>query len=181
MTYWQKWTKNGLWRFLRKKGEGLDQESRIWAKKNIKADNFLDCGCGAGVDYENLKDNVKEYIGIDKTPKMIELCNENFTGGKWIEGDIENIPFGNDVFDVVYCRAVLEHLPDYKKAIDEMKRVAKNKVIILLFNKLGRRKKVKLDDKTYNNTYDKRIVKYLGENTEVINLETYNILIWQKG
>lgn len=175
--YWQKWTKEGLWNFLRKPGEGHDVESRQWLKEQINGGHILDCGHGAGVDYENLRDRVDSYTGIDITPKMTELCQENFPEATWITGDLRDMPFEDQQFDTVICRAVLEHLPDYKEAIDELKRVGK-RVIILLFHPLGRAKKVELGDGVYNNTYDKRLLKHVGD-CEYVRLSDYDAIIWE--
>ncbi|WP_456376731.1 class I SAM-dependent methyltransferase [Lutibacter sp.] len=39
--------------------------------------------------------------------------------------DIQNIDFKNEVFDIVICNQVIEHVPDDKKAIKELLRVLK--------------------------------------------------------
>ncbi len=42
-----------------------------------------------------------------------------------VKADICNLPFKNDSFDVVFCNHVLEHIPDDKKAMQELFRVLK--------------------------------------------------------
>jgi len=37
--------------------------------------------------------------------------------------DIQDMPFGNEAFDVVICNHVLEHVPDDRKAIQEIHRI----------------------------------------------------------
>ncbi|MBQ2666514.1 class I SAM-dependent methyltransferase [Methanobrevibacter sp.] len=39
--------------------------------------------------------------------------------------DIQDIPYEDDFFDLIYCSHVLEHVVDDKKAISELKRVLK--------------------------------------------------------
>lgn len=39
--------------------------------------------------------------------------------------DVQDMPFNKDEFDVVICNHVLEHVPDDKKALSEIKRVMK--------------------------------------------------------
>jgi len=42
-----------------------------------------------------------------------------------IKLDVQTMPFGNDVFDIVICNHVLEHVPDDRKALSEIFRVLK--------------------------------------------------------
>lgn len=42
-----------------------------------------------------------------------------------VTGDITKIPFADESFDVIYCSHVLEHIPDDKRALAEMRRVLK--------------------------------------------------------
>ena len=41
----------------------------------------------------------------------------------FINGDTQRLPFEDNVFDVLFVMSVLEHVPDTKKAIDELHRV----------------------------------------------------------
>lgn len=41
----------------------------------------------------------------------------------FVRADAFGLPFGDDAFDVVVCAEVLEHLPNYERAIDELVRV----------------------------------------------------------
>lgn len=186
MNWWQKRSKEGLWQFLRKGDEGRTNQVRLWFERYMqsrhKGKKVLDCGCGAGVDYEYLKD-ICDYTGIDITPKMIELCHENFPEGIFWEMDMEAMLFPNDVFDVVFCRAVLEHLEDYKEALSEMKRVCKSGgfVIAMLFHPLtAKPKKQQIDDNTWNNYYNEKLATYLGEVYARYPVGGYQIIIWQK-
>lgn len=42
-----------------------------------------------------------------------------------VKADIQNLPFENDSFDVIFCNHVLEHVEDDKKALHELYRVMK--------------------------------------------------------
>ena len=52
-------------------------------------------------------------------------------------GDISNLPFKDNSFDLILCINVLEHIRDYKKALMEIKRVLKPDAtaIIVVVNK----------------------------------------------
>lgn len=43
-----------------------------------------------------------------------------------VKADICHLPFDNDSFDVILCNHVLEHIPNDKKAMQELHRVMKN-------------------------------------------------------
>lgn len=48
------------------------------------------------------------------------------------KGSILNIPFADCFFDVVVCTHTLEHIRDHKKALEELRRICKKKLIIVL-------------------------------------------------
>jgi len=81
---------------------------------------FLDVGSGnhphpeAGVLLEKYKDNTSRG-GDLVVPE----------GVKFIEGDVEDMPFKDKEFDFVNCSNVLEHVDDPEKACKELMRVAK--------------------------------------------------------
>jgi 2-polyprenyl-6-hydroxyphenyl methylase/3-demethylubiquinone-9 3-methyltransferase len=92
----------------------------IWTnlidKYNLNNKRIIDIGCGSGVlsFYLATKDNI--VIGIDGSPKMIELCNEKLDPKNTNVSFIKmNIPFNPKEFipfDGVICSSVLEYLKD---------------------------------------------------------------------
>jgi len=69
-------------------------------------------------------------IGIDMTPEMIERANLNKAkhGYKNVEfklGDIENLPLGDEMSNVVVSNCVLNLVPDKEKAFSEIFRILK--------------------------------------------------------
>lgn len=102
---------------------------------NIKTgDHVLDLGSGAGNDCFVARSLVGEsgkVTGIDFTETMVEKAKINLekTGFKnieFVQGDIENMPLPNGVFDVVISNCVLNLVPDKQKAFSEIFRVLKN-------------------------------------------------------
>lgn len=47
-------------------------------------------------------------------------------------GDVTNLNFRDDYFDLIICQAVLEHVPAYKKGISEMYRVLADGGVLLV-------------------------------------------------
>ncbi len=100
--------------------------------KNAK---ILEVGCGSGRFLEFLeKKRYKNLYGIDSSNEMISIAKKR-TKAKIMTGNAYKIPFANDSFDVVFSVHLLMHLSKPKKALDEMLRVAKDKVIIDMSNK----------------------------------------------
>ncbi len=67
------------------------------------------------------RDSNIEYIGCDLFPEIY-----NYGGPvKITKADITSIPFESDSVDVVLCNHVLEHIPDDRKAMREVRRVLK--------------------------------------------------------
>ncbi len=108
-----------------------------WIKKKnpifeiyLKGKKILDVGCGEGEIINMDKDN---FFGIDINQEAILRCLNNGLNVKF--GDVSNIPFENDFFDIVYCSNVIEHLSPIKarEMIIEMRRVLKKegKIIII--------------------------------------------------
>ncbi len=77
---------------------------------------FLDVGCGAG----ELKKLVKsEWFGMD-------LFNLENAPKSYKTGDIHDMPYMNNTFDIVFCNHVLEHVLSPYVSIMEMGRVIKH-------------------------------------------------------
>nr|MCR4611708.1 class I SAM-dependent methyltransferase [Lachnospiraceae bacterium] len=94
--------------------------------RKIKYHDLLDCGCGTGpmISILHEKDSTKHYVGLDLTPKMIEVASaKNLEGVDWIVGDCENLPFEDDTFDVIICTNSFHHYPNPQQFFDSVKRV----------------------------------------------------------
>lgn len=97
-------------------------------KKNINLspnDTLLDVGCGNGFFTYHLA-NFCDVTGLDFSKQMLKINPHH----KLVHGDAKNLPFDNNSFDIAFCSNLLHHLKNPKKAIQEMKRVAKEYVII---------------------------------------------------
>jgi len=96
----------------------------------------LDIGCGHGNLLEKAFQKAKDTYGIDPDIKAIER-------NKFIKhlqvADAENLPFENNLFDVVTMAWVVEHLENPDKVLKEINRVLKpgGQVCFLTPNKLN--------------------------------------------
>lgn len=101
----------------------------------------LDVGCANGfASIAQAKKNKIDLTGIDFAPEMIKYALENkkthkISNVSFYEGDITNIQFEDNSFDIVYTTRVLINLPNWdlqKKGILECFRVAKPKGKVIL-------------------------------------------------
>jgi len=113
-------------------------------KINIKNDiSILDVACGTGdVGFEILKRHSVTVIGIDLSPKMVELAQNKSRLKKvdnisFIEGDAENLPFESNSIDCLTISYGFRNISNYEKALEEFYRVLKpgGKLGILEFSK----------------------------------------------
>ena len=98
----------------------------------------LDVGCGWGRVSESLakKNRSAKFFGIDISSGFVDLFNQHLKQrGKAIVGDMRNLPFKNQTFDLVYNVEAFEYLSherDQEKSISEMLRVLKNDGAMIL-------------------------------------------------
>ena len=98
-----------------------------------KGDVVIDLGSGAGNDAFIARHETGEtgkVIGIDFTPAMIEKARRNaevrgFNNVEFREGDIEHMPVGGNVADVIVSNCVLNLVPNKDGVIKEIYRVLK--------------------------------------------------------
>ena len=137
---------------------------------NFKYKTLLDAGCGTGLLFEyisnlNFSNLHRElgYIGLDISWKMLmQFYNKNKrlnyrTNSSLILGDIENLPFREDRFDLIFSITSLQNLHDIKKGLKELIRVGKENAVLKLSIL---RKQLKLEE----------VTTYL--NSRMINLRT---------
>ena len=103
-----------------------------WMPQLMGFDKFrdarlLEIGCGMGTDLLQFARGGACCIGIDLTPRSIEITRHRFrlydADGAFMISDGEHLPFRDESFDVVYSNGVLHHTPDTAGAIREVHRV----------------------------------------------------------
>jgi len=104
--------------------------------KKINPSTILDVGCGEGFTLTRLQEEKigKTLSGVDNFDKAIELGKKVNPSLKIKKGDIYNLPYKDNSFDLVLCMEVLEHLEKPDKALDELKRVSKKYVLLSVPN-----------------------------------------------
>jgi SAM-dependent methyltransferase len=97
---------------------------------NIVGKSALDVGCGRGYLVNKIAAEKKiKVVGIDiSAPEK----QNSVVGVSFIKQNIEELPFQDKSFDTVICTHTIEHLLNPLKAIVEIRRVARKRVIIIV-------------------------------------------------
>jgi ubiquinone/menaquinone biosynthesis C-methylase UbiE len=99
--------------------------------------SVLDVGCGEGVPLLNILSELQSnnsINGVDCDEIKLLMIKNNIPEGKFVKGDIYNLPYKNKTFDLILCLEVLEHLSSPKKALEEIKRVSSQNVLFSVPN-----------------------------------------------
>lgn len=100
----------------------------------------LDLATGTGDIAFLLHDHAVHTIGLDVTPRMIDLARSKRPGSTapaFLVGDMMSLPFPSASFDLVTTGYGLRNVPDLTTAIDEIYRVLRTggQVVSLDFNR----------------------------------------------
>ncbi|NVM44039.1 MAG: class I SAM-dependent methyltransferase [Candidatus Lokiarchaeota archaeon] len=112
---------------------------------DFKYKTLLDAGCGTGLLFEyisnlkfvNLNREIR-YVGLDISWKMLvqfymKTRRSNYRGNSnLILGDIENLPFREAKFNLIFSTTSLQNLQDLKKGLKELVRVGKEDTALKL-------------------------------------------------
>jgi SAM-dependent methyltransferase len=82
----------------------------------------LDAGCGSGRTLEQL-DAYGQVRGVELDPEAAEVARER---GYEVEiGRLEDLPWDDGTFDLITCLDVIEHTPDDRVTLRELRRVCR--------------------------------------------------------
>ncbi|MDO8538486.1 MAG: class I SAM-dependent methyltransferase [archaeon] len=138
------WTADDMLEFTEAKTQRMidtqmghrDSSKLIEHIESFKPKKVLEVGCGYGRNLLLFNSKI-EVTGIDFSPSMLKHAKAFCKGKKNIKLIQANVvegldSFKDNSFDVVFTDTVLAHIPDkdIAKVIDEIKRVAKHRVII---------------------------------------------------
>lgn len=94
--------------------------------RDLKKLSCLDIGCSTGLITKVISKNLKKTIGIDTDFDAIKsakkLSNSKL---EFIKASTLKIPFKDNIFDLVICNHIYEHVPDAQKMFNEIHRVLK--------------------------------------------------------
>jgi ubiquinone/menaquinone biosynthesis C-methylase UbiE len=124
---------DGHWRDSPKEGF---PEGKVLRAKNflspiherlIRNISILDCGCGDGVHahyIHEINPNV-DYHGIDISLECLKLAKSHVPTFNFKEGNVGNLDYENDSFDLTISYGVIAYTEDPIQSINELVRVTK--------------------------------------------------------
>jgi trans-aconitate methyltransferase len=89
--------------------------------KLIRVDVIYDLGCGVGVMYKVIKDNLSgiKYVGIDFSESMIETAKKTWNSQDFYVDDFRNLN-GNFSQAIIYASGLLDILPNGIQELDTL-------------------------------------------------------------
>jgi SAM-dependent methyltransferase len=112
-------------------GHVLDR-ARIGAGTRV-----LDCGCGAGRFARMAADRDADVAGIDAARGLVEIAAGCSPGGDFRVGDLEDLPWPDDSFDVVTGFSAFQFAQDKVRALAEARRVSRGSVVVVVPHRPG--------------------------------------------
>ena len=94
-------------------------------------DRILDLACGTGLNFPHLRELVGErgpVVGADLTPAMLDIARKMIESKGWKnvevrEANAADLPFPDSSFNKVIITFALNIIPEYVRAIEEVRRV----------------------------------------------------------
>ncbi len=121
-------SKNPLQRFL------IDrfQDSVAAEVKKLKPESLLSVGCGEGFDLKHVISFFKprRVVGVDFDNGALKYARMQLPGVNFKKANATRLPFKDKEFDLVLALEVIEHIKEFEKVLDEIKRVAKKFALI---------------------------------------------------
>lgn len=110
----------------------------ILLEKYIKnKDSVLDAGCANGLFVFAISHLCESVQGIDINQNFIDLALQKkrdmqLDNASFQFGDLENIPFYDNLFDLAYCYSVMVLVNDFSKSLSEVSRIVKKNGFLIL-------------------------------------------------
>jgi len=102
---------------------------------NAYCDNLLEIGYGSGIFLPELAKRCHHLYGVDIHDRINiveEMLEKEKTDAILSKGDILHLDYEPEIFDIIVCVSVLEHIEDLTTAINEVHRVLKKKGVFVL-------------------------------------------------
>jgi 2-polyprenyl-3-methyl-5-hydroxy-6-metoxy-1,4-benzoquinol methylase len=100
----------------------------------VKGKIVLDIACGSGYGTKLLAEAAQKVFGVDVAEDAVKYAETNYSSSRteYLVGDGVSIPLATASVDVVISFETIEHIPDYKQFLVEVKRVLRPGGVMVL-------------------------------------------------
>jgi len=105
-----------------------------WAAGLVRGQEVLDAGCGVGRGTAALAAaGASRAVGVDISDDAVRAARERCgDAAQFVVGDLTELAFEDDCFDVVVCFETVVHVGDPERALDELRRILRPNGVLLL-------------------------------------------------
>lgn len=107
---------------------------------SVKLKSIVDIGCGTGKNLPLLAKHADKVIGIDLSPKMIQMaehvCEKNKLEYEVKIADMQLLPFETETIDGIFINMVLHHVSNVAHSIKEIGRITESNGELILIELL---------------------------------------------
>lgn len=100
-------------------------EATLDALQPLARLHLLDAGCGAGLALRKAADRGAVVTGLDATSELLDVARERVPDADLRTGDIDDLPYPDESFDVVTAFNSIQYAPDPAAAVSELARVCR--------------------------------------------------------
>lgn len=104
--------------------------------QQLQGRQFLDVGCGEGFAMQAVLSPLAgaQIVGVDLVYFAAAIARQSNPGAHFTVANALRLPFADKSFDVVVCMEVLEHLDHPDSGLAELKRVARQHLLLSVPN-----------------------------------------------
>jgi len=123
-------------------GTPSDVMEEHWARYKhaiqfVKDKKVLDVACGAGYGSDLLSKTAESVIGGDISPETIAYCKSHYPNSRFFVFDICDIPYPENLYDVIVSFETIEHIEDGRLFLSEIVRILKKDGKLIISCPLG--------------------------------------------
>ena len=113
----------------------LADQERVLAEflGNVEGQRILDMATGTGRAALALARRGAIVTGVDASREMLSVARARAADAglaiEFSDGDVHALPFSDRAFDAVVCLRMLMHVPDWRRALSELCRVTRRRLV----------------------------------------------------
>lgn len=107
-------------------------EAMLDAAKVKQGTHFFDAGCGGGGTSVLAAQRGAHVSGLDASDALIAIAQERVPQGDFRVGDLEALPYGDEVFDAIIAALSVQYAADPIAALRQLRRVCNSSGLFVI-------------------------------------------------